>query len=151
MNADERVVGQARHLAAVLADLDRVLRTAGRFAPAGATILSGFQGEVLALLAEQGPCSLREIGAAFGVTRPTVVQVLASLQAKGLIVRQPAATRRGVGTVALTAQGMAAQGAWAAQRDQRVAALLAPLAAQTVEALGRDVGALRDAMAYDGY
>lgn len=142
---------RVRHLAALMAELDRTFRDdfkRGAGVPGELTLP---QYRVLALLATEGPLPQRRLAAHLGVTGPTVVRVVDALERKGFAARRRAgragATGEGRGDrrvvrVALTAAGARVQRAVAARQERRLAAVLARLPAGVVDAVLADLAAL---------
>lgn len=67
--------------------------------------LSGREYGVLALLQHRAPPAQHHLGAALGIDRTTTVALLAALEARGLIAREPDPANRRAHRVSLTENG----------------------------------------------
>jgi DNA-binding MarR family transcriptional regulator len=133
-----------------LADLDARLLAAlerignalhkGRWDAAYAQRLSGTQAQLLLYLATHGgkPPRVGRLAEEFGLKHSTISDVLAALQAKGLLVRQPDPADQRATVIQLTPKGKKVAsrlGSWAAEARQHLARLSPEAQAQLLATL----------------
>ncbi len=133
---------RARRLAAVLTDLDRLLREDAwqdRDAP---SYLSPAQAHVLTYVTRQPGPTEREIARHLHVTGPTVVHMVDALERRGLVTRARTPPDRRVVRIAVTEEGERVVHDYTVRQEQRVAQIVARLPSRSVTALLRTLTAL---------